>query len=629
MIPPSCEFPPRRDSSGVFESRSGIPLESLDQSIGLWLPPEERAVKTSSADGSRPGGTKDLYFPDIWQVLVSRWHLVLAGLAVGWVAAVAYFLVVPSTYESEAQLLVMRKDPRLAVEGVAGSKESESQVSEDLLATHMQIVQSQRIVSESLKSNGLDQLPSILEKLGEDETPADYVIDKLRVTRGGVGQARTAHVLNIAFRHSSAEECERILKALVAQYQSFLSEKFRDVNEKAAELIDQATKDLGLALEQAENEYQAYRETSPVFWKGEDSTNIHLKRYEEVQTELSQIELQTKEAETRLSVVEASAEEQKRTGANYLERLALIDEKNATRFGVMIQALMGTANTAQFQAQQPERLENARGSYEGLLALMVKEKTLLQDLGPQHPEVISVRSQMDVAKGFIEQRGRGLGVEGFDQLLDPEKLVDSYVQLLQHDLEALKRRGTELESVAKREEESAKELVRFELEGETLRNRVDTPTGAVQRRGRPIAGNQHGQGLRRVSQRSGGGTATRQRSLAESPDPAGPGNDARARSRRRRHGRGRIPRSFVPQPRRDQAQSRAAGLGGDPRDSVETEGSPGSRREFRHRHVGFRRAPASIGRGGGVSRTTDFVVLLRSRAAIQSDRHHQSEAGRR
>ncbi len=406
---------------------------------------------------------------DLLSMLKNHKRLIYTSLVVGWGLSILYFLVADSVYQSNSQLLVMRKDPKMASQTAGSSRDNG--ISEDLLATQMQVLQSRKIVTQALSISGLAQLPSIQSELKSDETPSDYVIDHLDVTRGGAGQARDAHVLNISFKHSSAEESKQILDALLAHYQHFLSEKFQDVNQEAADLISQAGSDLSKALVGAEESYRQYREQAPLLWNGDISTNVHRDRYDQLQAELSLLSIQINEAESRLSVVNRVVAQQELTGATDLERLVVIDEKNAERVGILLAVQRGKADTAEFQSRQPERMEFARNEYENLFQLKMKEMELLRDFGAMHPAVESVREQIKMAQDFANDKSPLLGVDA-EATLEPKDLQAAYVKLLQRDLETLYERRTELTVMATSEEKKAKTLVKYEIEGETLRQRV-------------------------------------------------------------------------------------------------------------------------------------------------------------
>ncbi len=437
--------------------------------------PRETRVPASrlAAPAEQPHNLRDLQVVDLLAVMRRHWLIMAGCLLLAWCAAAAYFLLVPPTYESQSQLLVMLKDPGLATSGVnSSSRDTQAGVTEELLSTQMQIIQSRRIVAQSLKDGGLYELDSIVSELGDDETVEEFVIDHLDVTRGGEGQSRDAAVLNIAFRHSSAEESKQILDAIITNYQAFLNEKFQDVNKEAAELIVRASTELSDELVAAERAYQEFRENSPILWSGDQATNIHRQRYEELQAELSLISIQSNEAAVRLSVVESVVQEQNENGATDFERLSVIDSKNAERIGIMLTVQQGEADTAEFQSRQPERMENARSEYQALLQLRMKEQRLLQDFGERHPSIQNTRNQIAIAEEFIKNKGSLLGVSGDEPVFEAKDLQAGYVTLLRRDLETLTRRQTELLALAAVEEEKAKTLVKYEIENETRRQQV-------------------------------------------------------------------------------------------------------------------------------------------------------------
>jgi polysaccharide biosynthesis transport protein len=178
------------------------------------------------------------------------------------------------------------------------------------------------------------------------------------------------------------------------------------------------------------------------------------------------------EARSRLQVVEAAVREQELNGATNLERLALIDDKNAQRIGILVSVEQGEADTAEFQSRQPERMASATAEFSSLLALMAKEKRLLEDFGSNHPEVKNTREQIALMQDFLSNKAGSMGVVPKEEALNPKDLLQAYVQLLRHDVQSLDGRKNELRQLAVQEEEKAKTLISLELTGETLRKDV-------------------------------------------------------------------------------------------------------------------------------------------------------------
>ncbi len=344
---------------------------------------------------------------DVLGLMQRRWKYVAGGVALGTVLSIAYYCVASTKYESTAQILIMKKDANLPTRGVENPSENASQVTEDLLATHMQIVQSPQIIRAGLRKGQLEGLKSIQQRLAGDLNEVEYIIDHLKVTRGGTGQARLANVLNLTFRHTSDEDCEKVLGSVVEGYQAFLADKFQDVSKEAVKLIAQAKDELGADLEAAEAAYQKFREQAPLLWNGDVSSNTHRLNFERLQAALSDLQVNYSAARTRLEIVEQRLA---RGGdkINDLELLALLDDSHTARLGLLVAVKQGAANSEEFQVTVPDRTANSRAEYEGLLALVLKEKTLTADFGADHPLVQDVHSQMGVVKSFINQKERGI-----------------------------------------------------------------------------------------------------------------------------------------------------------------------------------------------------------------------------
>lgn len=409
---------------------------------------------------------------DVVAVLRRRWTLIVLGLLAGAGAAVAYMLMTQPMYQSTAQIMVTRKNATLAARGAEGANENEVRVTDDLIATHMALIQSPQVVERALNDANLMELPSLLAAKSSDETVIDYVIDQLRATRGGSGQSKSAHVIKLSFDHTDANDAWQVTAALCKSYQQFLSERFEDVNQTAVVLIDKARKELSDEVDAAELAYQEFRQTSPSVVRGgkDESTSIHQMRYEEIQLELSQVRLKATEAKARLSIVEKQLTDPNLTD---LQRLALVDEANLTRVGLLVSVDHGRAESPEFQAAQPQRMEKARAQYASLMALGMEKRALERELGAAHPEVQKLADQIAAAEEYLNKEGLTLDVPTTDRTLDPKVLVDAYVQLLKTDLATLNMREEALQALAETEAEEARKMVKIEVNGEMLRKQLD------------------------------------------------------------------------------------------------------------------------------------------------------------
>lgn len=420
----------------------------------------------------------ELHVRQILKLARRRWGILVIALFMGSGVASAYYFLTSPKYESTTQLLVMKKDSRLAAKGVDGSGEAaEVRVTEELMATHMQMLQSRTMVDGALNDSGLMELPSIVEHLdvARHQKPGDYVIENLKVSRGGNGQARTAHVLNVAYRNFSEDDAEAVLAALVKRYQAFLAAKFQDVNQEAASLIETAQNELADELEEAERAYEQFRQKSPnLMWGkvGEEATNIHRVRHDSIMQEITNLQLQRAEESARLDALTETLNGRTVDELSDLERLSLVDEKNLTRVGLLLMAQKAESESPAFLADQPIRMAAATASFDSLATLKSKERSLLTDLGSEHPDVINTRKQIESFAEFLDKQQQQLSSGELKGSVSSAALFTAYHRLLENDVLSLLRREERLQGLAEETMTLASEMVKDEIQGESLRREV-------------------------------------------------------------------------------------------------------------------------------------------------------------
>ena len=415
----------------------------------------------STAQNEERGIAADLSI-DVLAILSRRLGYIFLASVFGLVVGACYFFLVPPTYESAAQILLIQNDSG----AIASSMKSGESISEDLLATHMSLIQSRRIVGEALAEAELETMPSILEQLGPTQTPTAYVIDNLYVTRGGDGSAREARVLSVAFRHSVPEDCQTVVMAIMDRYRKFVESKFKDINQEAVDLIDTARKDLEKEIETLSEDYSKFKNESPITSSITGGPNIHSQRYEELSAQLSQLQLMIDESRGRLDLVNEGLKNLSGTEGRELEKLALIDERNAERLGIIVTVESGEAQTAQFQAMQPQRIGAANAEYSSLLAIMAQLKQAREEYGLNHPQVKTLETQLKEMQAFFTSREGSLGVENGKKAITPDDVMAAYRSLLENDLRAQEKRKADIEKQILEAEANAKALITVELDDE-------------------------------------------------------------------------------------------------------------------------------------------------------------------
>ncbi len=427
-------------------------------------------AKTSKNNGSVPKSDSKSFGDDLAvnlaAVLNRRKGLVVMSCIVGLLLGAAYYLLLPRAYESRAEILLMQNDSREMATGV----KSNDNVSEELLATHMKLIQSNRIVAAALQHEDLFDLPSIKRKGETGPKIIDSVIESLYVTSGGSGRARNAHVLNLAFKHSDPNDAQKVLEAIVAEYTLFVKEKFKSINDETAKLINTARVELDREIKLQEKEYLTFRTNtnSPLISRGREGADIYTERYEELAAEYSQLAIQIDQARGRLELVKSSLKEFGDGAAHNLQKLALIDERNAERLGILVTVERGKAETAAFQAMQPERMAGATAEYNSLLTMKTRLSQLRTDFGPEYPEAKALETQINEMQAFLDKRAKALVVNDGEVELTPDDVMNAYVSMLEHDLRALEKQSEDTQRQMSLAEGEAKKLVGFILQDEQL-----------------------------------------------------------------------------------------------------------------------------------------------------------------
>ena len=361
--------------------------------------------------------------------------------------------------QAEEQLVADEQEPyaELVMEGLRLSKE-------EGLGIHQSV--EKILTMDKLSGEFREEATLLTDKSFEERL--DYVRENLQVSAGGDGRARDANVMTIAFRHTDPVEAQKITAAILKVYEKFVKEKFQGINSEAANLIVRAREQIELDIEEGEKEYRDFITASPIMAAGESSTNVYQTRYEELAAELSVLALQRDEKVARLKMVESGMERLERENAHDLEKLALIDESNAERMGILVSVERGQAETASFQALQPERAAGATTEYTSLLQMRAKLEQLRTDYGAQHPEVQALQSQINEMQSFIASRAPMLTIGEEYAALTPDDVMHAYVSMLKNDLDAIEQRRLDINKEMTLAEEEAKKLMDFELQEEAL-----------------------------------------------------------------------------------------------------------------------------------------------------------------
>jgi capsular exopolysaccharide synthesis family protein len=373
----------------------------------------------------------------IWQ----RKSIVILGAVVGLVLAGLYYARCSAVYQSAAQILVVKK--RSDAISLGGNERIAFY--DDYVSTHLVLIKSPLIVERAVKKRSLRDLKSFA---GQADV-AGAIAGALGADRDAKKDANAIpnNIINLTYRGPVAEECGIVLRAIIDSYKEFLDETYRNVNDNTLELITKARDLLEKDLLEKENKYRAFRQKSPWLWQGKDGANVHRNRIADYEGKRSALLVREAEIQARLQAV--SQAENAKAGNSVLLALATVPRDKQTT-----------------PATGPRTIE------EQLFVLLLHEQTLLEDYGSDHPQVVSVRKKIAMARDLIKRQSAALNEGAPSPEATREMTVDDVLkrrlQLLRLELTNVRLAIGSLDKLLAAEEKVASGLKTYEIQEEAF-----------------------------------------------------------------------------------------------------------------------------------------------------------------
>ncbi len=412
---------------------------------------------------------------DLLGILRRRKGLIALGLFVGVAAAVLYYVLTPPTFRAEMEILVGQKSGDL-IKGANSSSSVEGvDTEEDVLSTHIQLLTSRRILKAAIEKHDLDEIKSVVEAVESDdnETPLTYILDNLAVTKGGDGVARDAHTLKATYDDPSPSDCALILRAIFDEYKNYLDDHFAGTSTQAVELLTQLSEETAQEVRNAERKLAEHLAGSQIMWDGEKTRNIHKERLEKIEDDLHELTEQEAESSSRLKVISDFLASKDASEITDVDRFSLLSEKEVNRLKLMIEMTRGDVASEAFQADQPIRQATAQAEYDEYLTLVMKEKKLREKFSDGHPQIVSLREQIEMMRKFIDNNSSKIQARDAQERITPAEMLQTYVGLLKNDVMGLQRQRQVLQTRSEQELKLAKQLEQAEVQAESMRRDLE------------------------------------------------------------------------------------------------------------------------------------------------------------
>ena len=386
--------------------------------------------------------------------------LIMLGFVAGLLLGAAMYLKLGPAYEATARILVSKKASVPIKEGEATTYGERGE--------HIALIMSPMIVGKAVEKHRLNELPSLVGS----KDPVEDILDSLVVKRSAGHDQSFLNIIDLWYRNPLKEDANAVMSAIIDAYRSYVTETTEAHADEVVQLISKANTELLQQLRQKEKEYLEFRENAPLHWRkppgaestAADVTNIHQQNLEAVEAERRANLLRRTELTSKIkSLEEAYSSGQSRESLELLARLLMT---TGTR--------TGTASPA------PPASES--GIENRLLPLLMEEKNLLRDFGPDHPKVLAVQKSIETVRNFYRSRGIVVPEVGPDGTLAAQPRANAtaqgpdffgvYMQSLRQQLSELDHRETELAKLEEREAKLAKAFARYHAQDQTFNDDI-------------------------------------------------------------------------------------------------------------------------------------------------------------
>jgi capsular exopolysaccharide synthesis family protein len=365
-------------------------------------------------------------YQNLFQIAARRLSFLVLGVLFMLGLGTLYYLFGTQKFESQASVAVVKRHP----DALIAEKGMETRDSaEDYVGSHTNIIKSPVVVSRALqviREHNPEAL-TYYEKVArrKDTDLLREVINAIIVTR----DTKDVHnnTLDLSFRATDREECQELLQEVIRSYKNFLGDTYQNVSNRTIELIIKARDLLEKDLAKKEADYREFRKKIPVaLYKGKEGNTFNREHLLAVTTKQMDYQIRRNEIEQRLNAINKALKD----GAGREELIAMISQLASKS----VPDASGKVSTSILEDK--------------LLPALLEENALLEEYGPQNPQVLAAHRKVELAHKYV-------------------------TECLRQELNDLRMSQKSVGEVVTQETEMAQQAVGYEIDDEDYRKDID------------------------------------------------------------------------------------------------------------------------------------------------------------
>jgi capsular exopolysaccharide synthesis family protein len=357
----------------------------------------------SGADTRKPVEDLQAYLG----ILGRGWRLIAIGILLALGASFVYFAWLNPSYRASTRLLLIQQGGRRVQVAGGGDPflESGSEPNE-LLATHLLILQSPMIAEEAIKAKNLQQSISV-----------EALVKGLKVRLPD----SAAKVIDLSFAAATSDDARSVVDAVVLSYNEFLKDNYQEHSKKVITLFAAAKDDLSNKLQELEKEYLQYRSNNPAYSADEKGRSFLVRRLDQWDQAMNQVLTRSLQLKSQLELGQKLAKEgaDATSIANALNQVGVLGgggvvttlnpqgSPDSGERGLSLEKLGEELASLEIQRKTAEKvLENLQGEQEGTKLSGSALDRALSTAFYQAPDVADLQAELVKARQELERTKR-------------------------------------------------------------------------------------------------------------------------------------------------------------------------------------------------------------------------------
>ncbi len=303
------------------------------------------------------------------QVLWQRKAFVILGACLGVALGFLYHTQRATVYQSDAQILLIKNSSQLGQNGQQSLSSSD-----DFMSTYINVIRSPIILQQAALKRDLKELKTF----ENTSDAAAFMRANFFVTRDEKSSPGSPNnLMQLAYRGPVAEDCGKILNAILESFDDFLKRYHKDGIDETLKNINKATNALKTDLREKEKAYEIFHKENEL-WQSANGVNIETQRIVQLEGQRSLLLSDQIRIKDEIKVLEDAIE-----SGNGLEAVTFLRQTSKT--------------------EQEKQQQDTKEKIEAPLTLLIlRLHELQQQFADEHPEIVTTKARIEKMRSHLE-----------------------------------------------------------------------------------------------------------------------------------------------------------------------------------------------------------------------------------